>query len=283
MAINYPTSIDTLLNPATTDPVTSPSHSLEHANANDAIEALEAKVGVNSSAVTGSIDYKLTSPSSVSPGHMHTLSDLTTPPVIHVYTASGTWTKPAGLKYVTVELVGGGGGGGGSGPNAGGAGGGGGGGGYSRKLIVTGTLGATETVTIGAAGIGGVTTLSGGTGGTTSFGAHLSGLGGVGGTVGLTGISSQGGVPGGAGGAGSGGTINFNGNGGAAGVCVPVSLAGASGAGGGSYFGGGAAAGTNSTGQTAANYGGGGSGAVYVGNATNGGAGFAGYVIVTEY
>jgi hypothetical protein len=35
------------------------NHAGQHANANDAIEALEAKVGVNGSAVTSSLDYKI--------------------------------------------------------------------------------------------------------------------------------------------------------------------------------------------------------------------------------
>ncbi len=59
MSTNFPTSLDTLTNPTATDPVTSPSHSAQHANANDAIEALEAKVGADGSAVTTSHAYKL--------------------------------------------------------------------------------------------------------------------------------------------------------------------------------------------------------------------------------
>lgn len=59
MAINYPTSLDSLTNPVGTDPLNAPSHSQQHRDANDAVEALEAKVGVNSSAVTTSHDYKL--------------------------------------------------------------------------------------------------------------------------------------------------------------------------------------------------------------------------------
>ena len=49
MAINYPTSLDSFTNPTSTDPTDSPSHSLQHANANDALEALEAKVGIGNS------------------------------------------------------------------------------------------------------------------------------------------------------------------------------------------------------------------------------------------
>lgn len=59
MATNFPTSLDTLTNPASSDAMTSPSHSAQHANANDAIEALQAKVGINSSAVTTSLDYRV--------------------------------------------------------------------------------------------------------------------------------------------------------------------------------------------------------------------------------
>jgi hypothetical protein len=59
MATNFPGALDALTNPTpTSDTVTVP-HSTQHANANDAIEALEAKVGVNASGVTTSHDYKL--------------------------------------------------------------------------------------------------------------------------------------------------------------------------------------------------------------------------------
>ena len=58
-ATSFPSSLDTLTNPASTDKTNSPSHSTQHTNANDALEALEAKIGVNGSAVTTSHDYKL--------------------------------------------------------------------------------------------------------------------------------------------------------------------------------------------------------------------------------
>jgi hypothetical protein len=60
MATNFPTSLDSLANPLSTDKLNNPSHASQHANANDAIEALQAKVGVNSSAVTTTLDYKIT-------------------------------------------------------------------------------------------------------------------------------------------------------------------------------------------------------------------------------
>ena len=59
MATNFPTSLDNLTNPAGSDPVNNPSHASQHANINDAIEVLEAKVGVNNSAVTTSLDYRV--------------------------------------------------------------------------------------------------------------------------------------------------------------------------------------------------------------------------------
>lgn len=59
MATNFPTSLDTLTNPTSTDSLNNPSHSGQHADANDAIEALQAKVGVDSSAITTSLDYRV--------------------------------------------------------------------------------------------------------------------------------------------------------------------------------------------------------------------------------
>ena len=59
MATSFPSSLDSLTNPSSGDSLSSPSHSGQHADANDAIEALQAKVGVNGSAVTTSLDYKV--------------------------------------------------------------------------------------------------------------------------------------------------------------------------------------------------------------------------------
>lgn len=63
MSINYPTSLDTFSNPTGTDLVENANdaldHDVQHSNANDAIEALEAKVGITSSGVSSSHDYKL--------------------------------------------------------------------------------------------------------------------------------------------------------------------------------------------------------------------------------
>jgi len=66
MATLYPTSIDSKTNPTATTATNGPTdatygngHAAEHIFANDAIEALEAKVGVNGSAVQTSHDFKL--------------------------------------------------------------------------------------------------------------------------------------------------------------------------------------------------------------------------------
>lgn len=61
MATDFPTSIDSLSNPLGTQTLDSPAHTDQHSDANDAIEAIEAKVGADSSAVTSSHDYKLSS------------------------------------------------------------------------------------------------------------------------------------------------------------------------------------------------------------------------------
>ena len=62
MATGFPTSLDALTNPLSTDALTSPSHADQHANVNDAVEALQTKVGVTASAVVTSLDYKVSKP-----------------------------------------------------------------------------------------------------------------------------------------------------------------------------------------------------------------------------
>lgn len=59
MATNFPSNLDVLVNPQPNDSVELVSHSEQHANANDAIEALESKVGVNNSTDPNSLDYKV--------------------------------------------------------------------------------------------------------------------------------------------------------------------------------------------------------------------------------
>lgn len=58
MATSYPTSKDNLTNPASTESLE--GHATLHGNVNDAIEAIENKLGVNGSNDVNSIDYKVT-------------------------------------------------------------------------------------------------------------------------------------------------------------------------------------------------------------------------------
>lgn len=61
MPTNFPTSLDTLTNPTASDPMDSVTvpHASQHANVNDAVEALQAKVGINNSSDVNSLDYKV--------------------------------------------------------------------------------------------------------------------------------------------------------------------------------------------------------------------------------
>lgn len=100
-----------------------------------------------------------------------------------IFTASGTWTKPASFSpnsFVIIQAWGAGGGGGRDGSAPGGSGGG--GGTYVERTLRLAELGATETVTIGAGGIGRTASSGNGTdGGTTTFGALVTAYGGAGG------------------------------------------------------------------------------------------------------
>ncbi len=195
------------------------------------------------------------------------------PPQVVQFTSSGTWTKDAGLKYIVVELVGGGGGGSyvTSSDKAAGSGS---GGGYSRKVILASSLGATETVTIGAAGVGGIAPSTAATaGGTTSFGSHCSATGGGAGTTSVAGNP----------GVGSGGDVNKYGGYGSDQIDTSVASPAPS-RGGDSEFGRGGHLMTSGSTGPGTGYGSGSSGAYTVGttdyNAANAQPGI---VIVTEY
>ena len=47
--MNYPTSLDSFVNPTTNDFLNSPNHVSQHSDINDAVEALEAKLGIGAS------------------------------------------------------------------------------------------------------------------------------------------------------------------------------------------------------------------------------------------
>lgn len=127
MSINYPTSLDSFTNPAGTDLLENSNpaldHDAQHSNANDAIEALEAKVGADGSAVTTSHDYKLNevtgSDKAVGKTATQTLTNKTlTSPVINVGSdatgdmyyrnAGGAFTRlPAGTDTQIIIYQGG--------------------------------------------------------------------------------------------------------------------------------------------------------------------------------
>jgi hypothetical protein len=90
------------------------------------------------------------------------------------------------MVYCIIEVCGAGGGGGGAPATGSGqtsVGCPGSGGGYAVGIYDAATIGASQTVTIGAGGTAGNSTTPGGTGGTTSVGSLLTGFGGSGGNV----------------------------------------------------------------------------------------------------
>jgi hypothetical protein len=69
MATNYPTSLDAFTNPTSTDLLTSPSHSQQHSDINDAVEALEAKVAIGNTVLGTYTSYTPTYPSGLTVGN----------------------------------------------------------------------------------------------------------------------------------------------------------------------------------------------------------------------
>jgi hypothetical protein len=206
-------------------------------------------------------------------------------PVIQTFALSGTYTPTTGMVYCVMECVGGGGGGGGTaiaGASTLSIGGGGGGGAYSRTVSTAAAVGASQTVTIGAAGTAGSAgNNNGGAGGNTSVGSICVANGGGAGS-GNDGTNN--GTGGGSAGSGGTGTVQIAGE---AGTARNSSTAvQPRGGGGNSTLGYGAKENsTVGTGLSGSGYGAGGGGGVsYNGTAAAAGAaGTAGYVLITEY
>jgi len=209
-----------------------------------------------------------------------------------IFTTSGIYTKPNFLKAAWVEVQAGGGGGGGCllpGANSGACGGGGGGGEYQAGLIVPALIGATETVTIGAAGGGGVGSgISGASGGNSSFGGLIIANGATGGTGSSTAIvqNGRGEAGGGGGSAGSGGDLSIVGQEGSIGSVFSDDAISGTGGDSGLGIGGGVRPENSSiSSKNATGFGGGGGGACQfgAGAAGTGGTGRDGIIIVTEF
>lgn len=200
-----------------------------------------------------------------------------------VFTNSATYTPSTGMLYCDVYALGGGGGGGGIGSSGTGGAGGGNAGCSSRGIFTAAQIGASQTITIGAAGSAGANTGgNGGTGGTTSLGALMTATGGTGGT-GVNSNPSAGG-PLAQSAAGTGGDVNGIGGIGAFGFTVSAGNFGGGGAS--SPWGaGGVPPVGNSAGNNGTGYGSAGSGATATSasNAHAGGAGAPGLVYIIEY
>lgn len=257
----------------------------------------------NTNAITGagSLNYNnivfLSSSSTINTTTKTKYSTATAFSVVRqVFTGNGTYTPTVGMVYCDIECVGGGGASGGVATTAAttiSVSGGGGGGGYAKKVVSSATVGASQTVTVGAGGTAGsVGATTGGTGGTTSVGALVSASGGVGSTGAAA--AAQPGSVGGSGGAGSSGDFNTTGTPGGLSTGNFISgvfSASSTGAGGSTYFGGGTKGnfiingGTQIVAAAGTSYGGGASGADNHTSQTQqaGAAGAAGLVVITEY
>lgn len=205
------------------------------------------------------------------------------------HTQNSIYVKNSASSYVIAEVWGAGGGSGGmtaaavstmsAGGNAGG---------YSRRKVALASLGATETITIGAGGAAGTAGGAGGTGGTSSFGAWATASGGGGSGAATTNLVQ--GAVGATIGAGASGDINLFGATGSGGNISSSGNTGTGGTGGSTSLGGTPPAPTSTSASTPGvaaklNSGSGASGGTQVNASAGavGGLGGSGRVIVWEY
>lgn len=148
-----------------------------------ACTATETRKGVvelatNAEAVTGTDTARAVTPAGLA-AKLATVPGAILQTDVFTTTGANTWTKAAGAKLVECILIGGGGGGGGSAAvNTAYGGQGGGAGALVHIVLPASALSATETVTVGAGGAGGVVA-HGAAGGSTTFGSKLTAAGGI--------------------------------------------------------------------------------------------------------
>ena len=117
MATNFPTSLDTFTNPNSGNTLDSPSHSIQHSDINDAVEAIEAKIGVGSSTAGSATEgYALVNTSGGTTAYsLLGVSGLTSGAATNgqVLTADGsgavsfnTLTSTSGLTFISSTTVG---------------------------------------------------------------------------------------------------------------------------------------------------------------------------------
>ena len=103
MATLFPTSLDTLANPHSALAVNAEGgHAKQHIDSNDAIEALQAKVGINGSAVTTSLSYKISALEAFNNNLGNTLDDYV--PVGDVGQADGVASLDSSGKIPIAQL-----------------------------------------------------------------------------------------------------------------------------------------------------------------------------------
>lgn len=108
MATNFPNSIDVYVNPTNADTLKTVAvkHSTQHGNLNDAVLALEHKLGVNLSSETYSIDYITTLFLLTQTEHaMGRYKEVTYSPTVKPLPTSITWYVDASKTVKLVEKI----------------------------------------------------------------------------------------------------------------------------------------------------------------------------------